>query len=65
MNFFFRNWTAVLMLCLIIAISACTQVAATPTQELPPVTVQLKWLHQAQFAGFYAADQNAGRRSTR
>jgi NitT/TauT family transport system substrate-binding protein len=58
MNFFFRNWTAVLMLCLIIAISACTQVAATPTQELPPVTVQLKWLHQAQFAGFYAADQN-------
>jgi len=28
--------------------------------EKPPdeVTVQLKWLHQSQFAGFYAADQN-------
>jgi ABC-type nitrate/sulfonate/bicarbonate transport system substrate-binding protein len=25
---------------------------------LEPVTVQLKWTHQAQFAGFYAADQN-------
>ncbi|GAF83975.1 unnamed protein product [marine sediment metagenome] len=28
------------------------------TSELTPITVQLKWLHQTQFAGFYAADQN-------
>lgn len=26
--------------------------------EPDEVTVQLKWVHQAQFAGFYAADQN-------
>ncbi len=32
--------------------------AATPTRAPTPVTVQLKWLHQAQFAGFYAADLN-------
>jgi len=32
----------------------------TKEPERPPdeVTVQLKWHHQAQFAGFYAADQN-------
>ena len=32
----------------------------TKEPERPPaeVTVQLKWYHQAQFAGFYAADQN-------
>jgi len=26
--------------------------------ELTPITVQLQWIHQAQFAGLYAADQN-------
>ncbi len=26
-------------------------------QPLDEVTVQLNWFHQAQFAGFYAADQ--------
>jgi NitT/TauT family transport system substrate-binding protein len=35
---------------------ACAQPATTPS--LTPVTVQLAWTHQAQFAGFYAADQN-------
>jgi NitT/TauT family transport system substrate-binding protein len=32
---------------------------APQESEQPPdqVTVQLKWIHQAQFAGFYAADQ--------
>lgn len=36
-------------------IISCTPPASTP----PPheVTVQLKWLHQAQFAGFYAAQE--------
>jgi NitT/TauT family transport system substrate-binding protein len=28
-----------------------------PTPELIPVTVQLAWTHQTEFAGFYAADQ--------
>jgi len=36
--------------------SACTS-TKTPV-ALTPVTVQLSWLHQAQFAGFYAAEQN-------
>ena len=30
--------------------------AANPA--LTPITLQLSWTHQAQFAGFYAADQN-------
>ena len=36
-------------------ITACVP-AATPTPA--PVTVQLSWTHQAQFAGMYAADEN-------
>ncbi len=35
----------------------CTP-AVTPTSALTPLTVQLSWTHQAQFAGFYAADLN-------
>jgi NitT/TauT family transport system substrate-binding protein len=34
---------------------ACSQ--ATGTATLAPVTVQLAWTHQSQFAGMYAADQ--------
>jgi NitT/TauT family transport system substrate-binding protein len=30
---------------------------ATPTPEPDQVSVQLKWLHQTQFAGFYLAEQ--------
>ncbi|MBM4467876.1 MAG: ABC transporter substrate-binding protein, partial [Chloroflexi bacterium] len=40
---------------------AVALLAACGPQEVeqPPdqVTVQLKWVHQAQFAGFYAADK--------
>ncbi len=36
-------------------VSACSPVPAAP--PLTPVTVQLSWMHQAQFAGLYAADQ--------
>jgi NitT/TauT family transport system substrate-binding protein len=39
------------------ALTACAP-TTTPTQALTPITVQLKWVNQAQFAGFYAADQN-------
>jgi NitT/TauT family transport system substrate-binding protein len=36
-------------------LSACSQV--TPEATLTPITVQLSWYHQAEFAGFYAAEQ--------
>ncbi len=42
-------------------LAAATLLAACAPQESEPppdqVTVQLKWVHQAQFAGFYAADK--------
>ncbi len=42
-------------LLLISLLSACTTL--TPTRALTPITVQLLWTHNAEFAGFYAADQ--------
>ena len=39
----------------IVALPACGQLA--PEQPLDEVTVQLVWNHQAQFAGFYVAEQ--------
>ncbi|HKI53136.1 MAG TPA: ABC transporter substrate-binding protein [Anaerolineales bacterium] len=41
---------------LILILSACGNSQQTPA--LTPVTVQLQWTHQVQFAGLYAADQN-------
>jgi NitT/TauT family transport system substrate-binding protein len=35
--------------------SACSAAASVP--ELTPVTVQLSWTHQAEFAGLYAAEE--------
>ncbi len=35
--------------------SACSAAASAP--DLTPVTVQLSWTHQAEFAGFYAAQE--------
>src|SRR3990172_2686567 len=43
-------------LLLTITLSACASLAQ-PT-PLTPVTVQLRWTYTAQFAGFFAADQN-------
>ena len=37
-----------------IGVSGCSVNRPAP---LTPITVQLSWLHQAQFSGFYAADQ--------
>jgi NitT/TauT family transport system substrate-binding protein len=37
------------------AVSACSTKASA--EHLTPVTVQLSWTHQAEFAGFYAAEQ--------
>jgi NitT/TauT family transport system substrate-binding protein len=42
---------------LLVCLTACAP-KPIPTPALTLVTVQLKWLHQAQFAGMYAADQN-------
>lgn len=44
-----------LLLIFSLALNACGE---SPSAALSPVTVQLQWTHQAQFAGFYAADQN-------
>ena len=45
------------LLVLAASLSACGG-GEGPPEALTPITVQLKWLHQTQFAGFYAADQN-------
>jgi NitT/TauT family transport system substrate-binding protein len=43
-------------LLIVIGLAACAP--STPaTPPLTPVTVQLRWTHNAQFAGFYAAEQ--------
>ncbi len=47
---------AILILLPTLAASGCAQ-ASTPTRALMPVTVQLLWTHNAEFAGFYVADQ--------
>lgn len=41
---------------LLILLSSCTNNSKTP-QSLQPVSVQLAWTHQSQFAGLYVADQ--------
>jgi NitT/TauT family transport system substrate-binding protein len=46
-----------ILLLITIGLTACTT-RTTPPQVLTPILVQLKWLHQAQFAGLYAAEQN-------
>lgn len=43
------------MLGIIAALFACVPAATPPA--LTPVTVQLSWLHQAEFSGFYVAEQ--------
>lgn len=53
----FYHLLSTLTLLLPLLPTACKP-AATPTQTLTQVTMQLSWTHQAQFAGFYAADTN-------
>jgi len=45
-----------MVLSLALVLAACAP-AATPTPTLTPITVQLSWLHQAEFSGFYVAEQ--------
>ncbi|MCX6028325.1 MAG: ABC transporter substrate-binding protein [Chloroflexi bacterium] len=48
-----------ILLILTAVTSACASApTATPTPALTPVTLQLKFVHGAQFAGFYAAAEN-------
>ena len=48
----FSRW-----LLLLLGISLCTLGTASPASALEHVTLQLKWMHQFQFAGYYAAVQ--------
>jgi NitT/TauT family transport system substrate-binding protein len=50
------NYSLLLTFLLCLALPACRP-TATPTQALTPITVQFEWTHQAEFAGFYTADQ--------
>jgi len=45
-----------LMLIILPLLWLCTHAHANPKSELEKVSLQLKWLHQFQFAGYYAAD---------
>ncbi len=45
---------AAVMVMIAAAAAGCTSAVEKPTDQ---VSVQLKWIHQAQFAGFYVADQ--------
>jgi NitT/TauT family transport system substrate-binding protein len=45
----------VFLIALVLGLAACAP-TQTPAPELTPVSVQLLWVHQAQFAGMYAAD---------
>lgn len=51
-------YLAFCLLFLSLSVAACGKPRLVQTQPLTPITVQLKYYHQAQFAGFYAADQN-------
>jgi len=44
------KYAALILLCLIFPLQAISQ-------ELKPIKLQLKWLHQFQFAGYYAAKE--------
>ncbi len=46
---------SVFTLLFLAAVSAC---GTTTPPPLTPITVQFDWFHSAQFAGFYAAEQN-------
>jgi len=52
-----HNFT-VLLLVLSVTIGLSTCVSTRSSSPSTPITLQLSWTHSAQFAGFYAADQN-------
>lgn len=50
-----NNWRLFIILISVLLWSACTSEPAAPTPSLEPVTLQLQWITQAQFAGYYVA----------
>ena len=55
-----RKWMGVLAVLAVAAVASWGAVAATSSSAAPKltkVTLQLKWVPQAQFAGYYAAEQ--------
>ncbi len=46
-----------MIVCLLLAGSSACSTRTGPTSALTPVTLQLSFTHQAEFAGFYVADQ--------
>ncbi len=55
-NAHFCLFLAIFSLCSTLALTSCEfDSARTSGKTLEPVTLQLKWVHQAQFAGFYLA----------
>jgi NitT/TauT family transport system substrate-binding protein len=52
----FRHWTVTaLIVALALTVGLSTAAARPQAQKLDKVTLQLKWVTQAQFAGYYAA----------
>jgi NitT/TauT family transport system substrate-binding protein len=52
-----RHLAAVLVVSLLAALSGPARAARDAPPDLPTVKFQLRWFHQAQFVGFYVADQ--------
>ncbi len=46
-----------LFVCVMLVVASCTAISPSP-QALTQITLQLRWTHNAQSAGYYAADQN-------
>jgi NitT/TauT family transport system substrate-binding protein len=49
-----KNAVAIILACLI-SLAGCTSGPAKSTTKLQPVSLQLQWITQAQFAGYYVA----------
>ncbi len=48
-------WRLLIILLGVVIIAACSTQSETPTPALKPVSLQLQWVTQAQFAGYYVA----------
>jgi len=50
--------TSMILFCVLILLAGCKGLANPTDAPLTEITVQLRWTHNAQFAGFYASEQN-------
>ena len=53
-----RFATGMILFYMLIILTGCSGAPSPAAAPLTEITVQLQWIHQAQFAGLYAADQN-------